>query len=84
MDKCPKCYRPLPPHAAQCVWSDCHAYFDQTALIWYQRDQIKARKDMWEADRRRDEEAKALKKAARAAKQTAGDDGDGEAAAEGE
>lgn len=71
MKNCPKCQRPLPPHAAQCPYSDCHAYFDHSALIWYQRDRIKQRAVEWEQQKRREEEEKAAKKAARAAKKAA-------------
>jgi hypothetical protein len=71
MNNCPKCNRPLRPSAAQCHHSDCHAYFDHSALIWFQRDRIKQRAVEWERQKRLEEEAKAAKKAAREAKKKA-------------
>jgi methionyl-tRNA synthetase len=68
MDTCPKCNRRLPPQAAQCVFSDCHAYFDKSALIFLQRDKVKERNLQWAEEKRLAEEEKARKKAEREAK----------------
>lgn len=63
METCPKCNRRLPPQAAQCVYSDCHTYFDKSALIFLQRDQMKERNHQWAEEKRLAEEEKARKKA---------------------
>ncbi len=78
MENCPKCNRRLPPAAAQCPFSDCHAYFDTSALIWLQRDTIKRGSEEWERQKRLEEEEKAAKKAARAAKKAAASDPEAE------
>jgi methionyl-tRNA synthetase len=68
---CPKCNRRLPPNAAQCVYSDCHTYFDKSALIFLQRDQVKDRNQKWAEEKRLAAEEKARKKAEREAKKAA-------------
>lgn len=55
-----------------CHRSECHEYFDRRALIWFQRDEIKARAERWEVEKALEEEEKARKKAAKEAKKEAG------------
>lgn len=70
--KCPKCYRTLHPDAAQCHYSDCHAYFDKSALLWLRRDKIQERtREQARLAKLEEEEKERKKQAAAAAKAAA-------------
>lgn len=64
---CPECFREVHHFAAQCYHSDCHAYFDKNAQIWFQRDKILERSRLAAEQARKDAEEKERKKKERAA-----------------